>query len=215
MINKKDLFPIGIGTWGIGGFMEPVYGNEEKEIDAIRYSIKKGQNHIDTAEMYGNGHAEEIVGQAIKGLNREKLFIASKVHRNYTKGKDVLKSTERILKRLQIKYLNMLYLHSYWEDENMLDYLEGVNQAVKRGLAKSIAVSNFNTEQLKWVIANWVISYLVVPSLLTYTSCFALKIPFARCSVTLFSELIPLTPLIRTGISLCDIPSFSLAFVTK
>jgi diketogulonate reductase-like aldo/keto reductase len=152
MIQISKTFPIGIGTWGIGGFMKPEYGDEEKDEEAIRYSISKGQNHIDTAEMYGNGHSEEIVGQAIKGIKREKLFIASKVHRNYTKGNEVLKSTEKILKRLKTDYLDLLYIHSYWQDENMEDYLKGVNQAVDRGMAKAIGVSNFSIDNLKWAV---------------------------------------------------------------
>jgi len=152
-INSKELHPIGIGTWGIGGFMETEKGGEEAAIEALRYSIEKGQNHIDTAEMYGNGYAEEIIGQAIKGIERDKLFIASKVHRNYGSSKDVLNATEKILKRLQIDALHMLYIHSYWEDENMDEWLEEANKAVDRGLAKSLAVSNWTTENLKWGIA--------------------------------------------------------------
>ena len=152
--NKKiggfEVHPIGIGTWGIGGFMEPVRGNEEKEIKAIKYSMKSGQNHIDTAEMYGNGHSEEIVGEAVKGFDRDKLFIASKIHRNYTKSNKVEKSTERILKRLQIDYLDLLYIHSFWEEEDMKGYLKGVNSAMDSGLAKSIGVSNWSVENLRW-----------------------------------------------------------------
>ena len=155
--NKKigsfEVNPIGIGTWGIGGHMIAEYGDEDKQVEALKYSIKLGQNHIDTAEMYGNGHAEEIVGQAIKGINRKKLFIASKVHRDYSKGKDVLKSTEKILKRLQIDYIDLLYIHSYWEDEDMNEWLEEVNKAKDDGLAKNIGVSNFTTENLKWAVS--------------------------------------------------------------
>jgi diketogulonate reductase-like aldo/keto reductase len=149
-LGRFEVCPIGVGTWGVGGFMEPEYGNEDKDAEAIRYSINKGQNHIDTAEMYGNGHAEEIVAQAIKGLDRSKLFIASKVHRNYTKCKDVVRSTENILKRLNTDYLDLLYIHSYWEDEDMEGYLNGVNAALDNGLTKSIAVSNWSVDNLKW-----------------------------------------------------------------
>lgn len=152
-IGDFEVNPVGIGTWGIGGFMEAEYGGEDEQAEAIKYSIEKGQNHIDTAEMYGNGHAEEIVAKAIKGLERNKLFIASKIHRNYTKSDEVLRSTEDILKRLRIDYLDMLYIHSYWEDVDMRGYLDGANKAQGKKLTKNIAVSNFNTDQLKWAVS--------------------------------------------------------------
>lgn len=150
LLNGTEVNPIGIGTWGIGGFMEAEYGKENDAAEAIKYSIKKGQNLIDTAQMYGNGHAEEIVGQAIKGVDRKKIVITSKVHRNYSKSKDVVRSVEDILKRLGTDYLDILYIHAYWEDEDMKEWLSGVNSAEEKGLTKAIAVSNFNTEQLKW-----------------------------------------------------------------
>jgi diketogulonate reductase-like aldo/keto reductase len=175
MIQINETFPIGIGTWGIGGFIEPVYGDEEKDAEAIRYSLSKGQNHIDTAEMYGNGHSEEIVGEAIKGLKREKLYIASKVHRNYTKGKEVLKSTEKILKRLNTDYLDLLYIHSYWQDENMEEFLKGVNNAVDSGLAKAIGVSNFNIDNLLWAVNKS--KYPIVANQMNYNILHQTEVP--------------------------------------
>lgn len=154
MLTIKTVSPIGIGTWGVGGFMEAEYGDEQKFIDAIQYSIHKGQNHIDLAEMYGNGHAEEIVGQAIKGLDRKKLFIASKVHKKYSGAKDVVKSTEKILKRLNTNYLDLLYLHDFWENDDMNEWLTNINKTVDLGLVKNIAVSNWTVDELKWGLAN-------------------------------------------------------------
>ena len=74
----QKLHPIGIGTWDIGskrnpetGSVDPIKGSEDKEIEAIRYCLSKGQNHIDTAELYGSGYTDEIVGRAIAGRKRE------------------------------------------------------------------------------------------------------------------------------------------------
>ena len=88
--SGRTLFLIGIGTWSIGGTftadptakykgVEPNYDNEAAEVDAIRYSISKGQNHIDCAELYGAFHTDEVVGKAIAGLQRENLYIADKL----------------------------------------------------------------------------------------------------------------------------------------
>ena len=80
--NGKELFPIGIGTWDMGGGRSPDLSNDQACIDAIRYSLSLGQNHIDTAEMYGGGHTDEIVGKSIKGYKRENLFIADKIYKH-------------------------------------------------------------------------------------------------------------------------------------
>ena len=87
--SGKSLFPIGIGTWNIAGTFElnpeakykgaePLRGNEATEIEAIRYSISSGQNHLDCAELYGGFYTDEVVGRAIAGLPRADLFIADK-----------------------------------------------------------------------------------------------------------------------------------------
>lgn len=88
--SGKAINPIGIGTWNISSVFEldraakykgarAVYGNEENEIEALRYSINKGQNHIDCAELYGAFYTDEVVGRAITGSPREDLFIADKL----------------------------------------------------------------------------------------------------------------------------------------
>jgi len=174
-IGEFEVNPIGIGTWGIGGFMETEYGDEEKQAEAIRYSIEKGQNHIDTAEMYGNGHTEEIVAQAIDGIDRKKLFIASKVHRNYSKSRDVVKSTEDILKRLKTTYLDLLYIHSYWEDEDMTEWLGNANKAVDLGLAKNLGVSNWAMKNLKWGVSKT--SNAIVANQMNYNVLHQVEVP--------------------------------------
>ncbi len=71
---------LGMGTWGIGGgYWLPDYSMDKRWVKALRTGIQLGMTLIDTAEMYGGGHAEEIVGAAIKGFKREDLFIVSKV----------------------------------------------------------------------------------------------------------------------------------------
>lgn len=154
-INGKEIHPIGIGTWAMGGslfedgtaFAE--YDHDEQCIEAIRYSISKGQNHIDTAQMYGVGHTEEIVGEAIRGLNRDDLVIASKVNKSHALRSAVPKATEDMLSRLGIDRLDLLYVHGPWDVLPMKEYINGVNDALEAGLTDTIGVSNFNTNQLK------------------------------------------------------------------
>lgn len=155
-INNFEINKIGIGTWLMGGGWDKEnmltyadYDHDDEAVNAIRYSISRGQNHIDTAQMYGAGHCEEIVGKAIKGLDRSKLFIASKVWKSHSQRKAVILSIEETLKRMQLDYLDLIYIHSSKNPFPMEEYIAGLNDAVDKGLAKGIAVSNFNLEQLK------------------------------------------------------------------
>lgn len=147
------MHPIGIGTWEIGGRMSASSASDEKEIEAIRYSLKKGQNHIDTAEMYGAGHSEEIVGEAIKGFERESLFIATKVWRDNAAEEDIPRAVEASLKRLGTDYVDLLYIHACWDEEKIDEYIKGLNKAKDEGYTRAIGLSNFNLKQLKKAIS--------------------------------------------------------------
>jgi len=75
VIGEDKVTAIGMGTWGIGGYETPDYSNDNESIEALRYGLELGINLIDTAEFYGAGHSEEIVGKAIKEYERESIFI--------------------------------------------------------------------------------------------------------------------------------------------
>ncbi len=155
-LNNFEVNPIGIGTWKIGGaFYDGTridyadYDHDEESIEAIKYSIEKGQNHIDTAQIYGSGHSEEIVGKAIKRYDRTNLFIASKIWQSHLKRSAVPFAVEAMLRRLDTPYLDMLYVHNAWDIEPMESYISGMCDALDRGLTRSIAVSNFTLEKLE------------------------------------------------------------------
>jgi len=140
MMNNFEINPIGIGTWELF---------DKKRIDSIKYSIERGQNHIDTAEMYGDGKAEEVVGAAIKGFNRDKLFIASKIWKTSANKGAIVPAVENMLKRLDIDYLDLIYMHTPNVEVPMEEYMGGLNEVVDKGLAKGLGISNFDLEQTK------------------------------------------------------------------
>lgn len=155
-INGLEINKIGIGTWLMGGGWDKEnmltysdYEHDEESIKAIKYSLEKGQNHIDTAQMYGAGHCEEIVGKALKGYQRHKVFVATKIWKANSQRKAVVLSLEDSLKKLQLDYVDLIYIHSAKNPYSMEEYMAGLNDAVDKGLAKGLAVSNFNLEQLK------------------------------------------------------------------
>src|SRR2546427_204325 len=93
---------VGLGTWK----MEP---NPKSSIEALRRGIDEGANHIDTAELYGDGRVEEIVSEAVQGL-RDKVYIVSKVLPSNASFSGTLKACERSLKRLKTDVLDIYLL---------------------------------------------------------------------------------------------------------
>lgn len=105
-----ELPVYGLGLWEMGGRWEADNSEDEKEITAIRAAIDSGVTHIDTAESYGNGHAEEILQKALVGYDRTKLFIATKVSAPNQSYEELKRSFHASLKRLGMDYVD-LYLH--------------------------------------------------------------------------------------------------------
>lgn len=159
--SGKPVFPIGIGTWNIGGTFnpnnptakykgaEPNYANEEAEIAAIRYSIEKGQNHIDCAELYGAFHTDEVVGKAIDGFERTDLFIADKLWKTSVGEGLVRPTVEKMLQKLGTDYLDLLYIHAPWEGIDWQAALPQIDELIDEGLVLGFGVSNFTVDNMK------------------------------------------------------------------
>lgn len=104
--------------------------------------------HIDTAEMYGDGRAEEIVAEAIRGTPREKSFIVTKVLPQNADARGVARACERSLKRLGTPYVDCYLLH--WRGDVPLEETMGALELlVDQGKARSIGVSNFDPWDLR------------------------------------------------------------------
>lgn len=140
---------LGIGTWYMGGGFLPDSSNDEQDIKALKTAIDLGITHIDTAELYGNGHSEELIGKAIKGYDRAKLFITSKVFRDHLKYEDVLKSFNKSLKRLGTSYLDLYLIHAPNEGIQLKETIKALDELKEKGLTREIGVSNFSVDQLK------------------------------------------------------------------
>jgi diketogulonate reductase-like aldo/keto reductase len=97
---------IGLGTW----YMGENAAQRQQEVAALRAGIDHGLTVIDTAEMYADGGAEEVVGQAIRGL-RDRVVLVSKVYPWHAGGAAMRRACENSLRRLQTDYLDMYLLH--------------------------------------------------------------------------------------------------------
>lgn len=134
---------IGQGTWMIDGNSE----KESRVIQTLRLGLDLGMNHIDTAEMYGNEHVEELVGEAIAG-RRDDIFLVSKVLPSNASYEGTIKACKRSLKRLKTDWLDLYLLH--WRGSYPLsETMRAMEKLVAEGLVKYIGVSNFDVEDLK------------------------------------------------------------------
>jgi diketogulonate reductase-like aldo/keto reductase len=149
MIRRKfgwtgvEVPVIGQGTWHIEGSKE----KERRAIESLRAGIDLGMTHIDTAEMYGSGRAEELVGEAIAG-RRDEVFLVSKVLPSNASYKGTLSACERSLRRLRTDWLDLYLLHwsgSYPISETM----RALEDLVAAGKIRFMGVSNFDVEEVQ------------------------------------------------------------------
>jgi len=135
---------IGQGTWEF-----PEHGARRNEAKAaLRRGVELGMVHIDTAEMYGSGRVEELIAEALDGLRREQVFLASKVLPANASFKQTIAACERSLRRLRTNYLDLYLLH--WPGSFPIEETMGaMEQLISEGKVRYIGVSNFDVEELK------------------------------------------------------------------
>jgi diketogulonate reductase-like aldo/keto reductase len=135
---------IGQGTWDI-----PESGHRRAEaIRTLRRGIELGMTHIDTAEMYGAGAVEEIVGEAVAAVPRDSLFITSKVLPENATYKGTIAACDRTLNRLRTEYVDLYLLH--WPGSHPIgETMRALEHLAEQGKARYIGVSNFDLEELR------------------------------------------------------------------
>jgi len=169
--SDLKLSVITFGAWAAGGWM---WGGIERSdaIDAIRKAYDWGVTSIDTAPAYGQGDSEEIVGEAIKGIPRDKVQILTKygLRWDMTKGEfyfrskgnsgeeidlykyagkeSIIEECNNSLRRLGTDYIDLYQIH--WHDKTtpIAETMEAVNQLIKQGKVRYAGVCNYAVEQL-------------------------------------------------------------------
>jgi diketogulonate reductase-like aldo/keto reductase len=145
---------LGLGTWRMGERAN----SRRTEVDAVRTALMLGYQLIDTAEMYGNGGAEEIVGEALRGvmaageLRRDRLHVVSKVLPQNASKSGTVSACERSLRRLGLEFLDIYLLH--WRGQHPLHAtVEGFENLRAAGKIKHWGVSNFDADDLDEMLA--------------------------------------------------------------
>lgn len=150
LANGVEIPQLGLGTWLV---------DDGDVADAVKAAVKLGYRHIDTAQAYGN---ERGVGEGIRtcGIQRDKLFVVSKVAAEHKTYEEAKKGIDETLSKMGLDYLDMMIIHSPqpWVDVNQSEdrYVEGnraawraLEEAYKAGKLRVIGVSNFQIEDLK------------------------------------------------------------------
>jgi diketogulonate reductase-like aldo/keto reductase len=139
-----EVSVIGQGTWKMGERR----AEAGKEVAALRLGIELGMTHIDTAEMYADGGAERIVGEAIRG-RRDSVFVATKVLPQNASYEGTIKACEQSLAALGTDHVDLYLLH-WWSDAYpVAETMRAMETLVRRGLTRFIGVSNFDPAQMK------------------------------------------------------------------
>ncbi|ACZ91650.1 putative oxidoreductase MSMEG_2408/MSMEI_2347 [Streptosporangium roseum] len=142
-----EVAVLGMGTWRMG----EVPSRRGEEIAALRLGLELGMTLIDTAEMYGDGKAEQLVGEAIAG-HRDEVFLVSKALPRHATFKGVIAACEGSLRRLGTDRLDLYLLH--WRGPTPLEETVGAfEELVSRGSIRSWGVSNFDVADMEEVVA--------------------------------------------------------------
>ncbi len=143
-LPNGDAVPIlGQGTWKMGESRS----RRKDEVAALSLGIDLGMTLIDTAEMYAEGGAEEVVAEAIKGRRRE-IFLVSKVYPHNASRTGVAAACERSLKRLKTDRLDLYLLH--WRGGIALaETIAGFGDLIAAGKIRNFGISNFDTADMR------------------------------------------------------------------
>lgn len=150
----ESLPAIGLGTWRMGEAAR----SRGAEVAAIRLAIEIGYRVFDTAEMYGDGGAEHVLGQAIgdalraNAVRRDELFVVSKVYPHNASRAGTVAACERSLKRLALEHVDLYLLH--WPGSFALaDTVAGFEALQSAGRIRHWGVSNFDLEAMRALVA--------------------------------------------------------------
>src|SRR5437660_9808960 len=135
---------LGQGTWRMGE-SERAHNDE---VAALKLGIELGMTLIDTAEMYGDGRAEEVVADAISG-QRDRIFVVTKAYPHNASRTRLPQACERSLKRLRIDVVDLYLLH--WREKNtpLAETVETFEKLRSAGKIRRWGVSNFDVEDIK------------------------------------------------------------------
>ena len=159
--SDLKLSSVGIGAWAIGGGGWAFSWSDQDDqvsIRSIHAALDAGMNWIDTAAVYGLGHSEEVVAEAIKTYPGNKPYVFTKCERAWTADRQIIKVLKRdsifrecedSLRRLQVDTIDLYQIHWPEPDEDIEEGWGALAELQRQGKVRWIGVSNFNASQMK------------------------------------------------------------------
>jgi aryl-alcohol dehydrogenase-like predicted oxidoreductase len=190
--SDLQLTPLGIGAWAMGGAGWAFSWSAQDDNDSIRAihaALDAGMNWIDTAAVYGLGHSEEVVAQAVKSYAGQRPYIFTKCGRNWNADRQIVKllkrdavrqECENSLRRLQVDTIDLYQMHWPEPDEDIEEGWETLARLQEEGKVRWIGVSNFNVSQLQRVQALAPVTSLQPPYSLVRPEAEAEVLPYTQ-----------------------------------
>lgn len=158
-IGKTDFqtTPLGLGTNAVGGYNLFPDLKDEDGINLVQAGLNQGIRLLDTAFVYGLGHSEELVGQAMHTFDRHSFTLATKGAQDFSSGEQVINNdpqfltdqVESSLKRLNTDYLDIYYIHFPDKQTSKAEAVGALQRLREQGKIRAIGVSNFSLDQVK------------------------------------------------------------------
>ncbi len=155
--SELKVTPIAYGSWQLS----PRFWGKQPEktfIEAMQRAFEVGVNFYDTADAYGDGYSEKVMGMALKELPRDKIVVATKVYnRFYEDGRRhgdlsydyIIEECDASLARLQMDYVDLYQCHSFDHSTPMEETAEAMQRLMKEGKIRAFGMSNFTVEQMR------------------------------------------------------------------
>ncbi len=142
--------PLALGSWPAGGGSE--WGAKKEDsvyLDMMRTAFEGGVNFVDMAVFYGHGHAEELIGKAIKALDREKIVVSTKQVAALLRRDNARATVEDCMRRLGTDYIDVFLVHWPNPEVEIAENMEALNELKEEGKIRAIGVSNYTLAHLK------------------------------------------------------------------
>lgn len=144
------ISPVGMGTfydaaWIAQAMLLKIQRGRKQKLEALRAGLENGINFIDTAEIY---KSESIVADAVSGLRRDEIFLATKVWSNHLREDALIRACKRSLERLGTPYIDLYQIHFPNSRVPLKETMRAMEKLVSEGLIRQIGVSNFSLKQL-------------------------------------------------------------------
>jgi myo-inositol catabolism protein IolS len=176
--SPVSVSQIGLGTWGMSGAFWGA-ADDAESIRVIHRALDLGVTLIDTAEAYGWGHAEEVLGKALEG-RRQRAVVATKAAPNHLEPAEAVKALEGSLKRLKTDYVDVYFIHWPNPDVPVGATMEALERLRAQGRIRALGVSNFCPKEMDAARQHGVIDVLQPPYNMLWREVEAATLPYCR-----------------------------------